>query len=254
MLSYSLSFIKPINSVIEPNNTYYIGTMGPGQAISVLTENKITTGGIYNEGGLYDYADVFQLPENWTYKPSPLFSNPLQVILTSPPYVKEGRYKIGIVLVDDGFREKLENYTFYVLINITYDIFSVSLDSLHYSVGVKQPLYLNLHIKNKGDVGDIYIVEAISENNYIYKEYFIPARSTKDVTLDLRYLSRGKKHIVIHVWPKSSDMLTSEYLVDVDVKGSFKSDFSALTKGIIVIFPHEDIIYTFLSMFSGLVH
>ncbi len=254
-LSHPLSLISPLNEPIKNNSVYYVGHIGPGQAISFVMEREVKTGGKFGTGGYYDYAYAFSLPENWSSKPSPLYANPLQVIVKSPPDIEEGIYVVGIALVDEKNIEHLGTIKFYVKVNITYDIMDAFVDDVVKEVGENQPVRYEVVVSNKANVGDIFVVECSAGRNYVYKEFYVPPNSSIKTSIELSFLEEGAHEGIVRVFSKSSpNRIKKEIPIKVYVKNSLVSDLSSLEKGVLLFFSHEQLIYSTLNIFAYLFH
>lgn len=254
-LSFSLNLISPLNKPINNNSIYYVGQIGPGQAISFVMEREVKTGGKFGTGGYYDYAYAFSLPENWTSKPSPLYANPLQVIIKSPQDAKEGIYIVGIALVDEKNIEQLGILKFYAKLNVTYNVMDTSIDNIFKEVGEGQPVRYKIKLYNKADVGDIFVVESNIGQNYIYKEFYIPPKSFYTTSIELFFLNEGEYKGIIRIFSKSSPKnIKKEIPIKIRVKNSFISDLFSLEKGVLLFFSHEQLIYSSLNILGYLIH
>ncbi len=256
MLSFSLALnlISPLNEQIKNNSVYYVGHIGPGQAISFVMEREVKTGGKFGTGGYYDYAYAFSLPENWSSKPSPLYANPLQVIVKSPSDVREGIYVIGIALVDEKNVEGLGTIKFYAKVNVSYDVMNASVGNVVKEVGEGQPVRYKVVVTNKADVGDIFVVECSAGRNYVYKEFYIPPGSSHTTSIELSFLEEGEHKGIIRVFSKSSpERIKKEIPIKVYVRNSLVSDLFSLEKGVLLFFSHEQLIYSSLNLIAYLI-
>lgn len=251
-LSFSINILKPINDKIIDGKRYYLGKIGIGQAFEVVIEREETKGGIFGEGGYYDYAYAFQLPQGWNSIPSALYGNPLQVIIKSPENAEEGTYVIGIAVVDENNAEGLGTKRFFIEIEVVENIMDAQLLTKSQKGGISQPIQYSVSVTNKADIGDIFVVEGISHNNYFYREVYIPPHSTQEIIIEFSYPDEGTYEGEINVYMKESpNRIRKSFKVTSIVHSSLIHDFQSLPKGFPLFYVINLLSYYIISFISS---
>ncbi|MEM4295245.1 MAG: hypothetical protein QXI89_01445 [Candidatus Anstonellales archaeon] len=252
-ISFSITIVEPTKQ--EVDNSYYAGFVGPGQVLSIAIDKRVETGGRFGKGGYYDKAYALKLPDGWTSEQSKIFDNPLQVFITVPENAKEGNYSFLIQLEDLDNAELLGNKTINITVTITKDVMDMEIKKLNYIIAPKQPLRLSTIISNKGNAGDIFVIDIKTSREIKRKEVFIPANSISEVVNELSFPAKGKELIEVNVYSKHApSAISKSKRINVQIEGNFFEDLGAAGNGVLLLFipfqPVYDISYLIYSVFS----
>jgi hypothetical protein len=233
----AISILKPINAAIADGASYDFGTMGPGQAMSVLMERTETAGGKYGTGGYYDFANASQLPAGWSVTPSKLYENPLQVVIISGENASVGRYEIPITMYDENNGEGLGNRTFMASIYIDDNVLGLGRVSGTSNAGENQPVRFTMKLQNRGNAGDIFVIEGVSFGQKTVRELYVPPTSETLVPFEFIYQGSGQQTVNFTAYSKNSPMRVRQALsYPVTIRNTLQADLSSIGYGV-VIFP-----------------
>jgi len=233
----AISILKPLNAAIVDGGTYDFGTMGPGQAMSVLIERTETTGGKYGTGGYYDFANASQLPAGWSVAPSKLYDNPLQVVIISGENATVGSYTIPITVYDENNGEGLGNKTFMASIYIDDNVLGLEKASGTSYAGENQPVRFTMRLQNRGNAGDIFVIEGVSFKQRIVREIYAAPESETLVPFEFVYQGSGPQTVNFTAYSKNSPTRVRKALsYPVMIRNTLQADLGSMGYGV-VIFP-----------------
>ena len=121
-ISSAIFMLAPTEKEVRDGDLIDLGEIGPGQTITLYFAPDVTVGGIYREGGRYDFAQVTSITPGWEFENSKHLGFPLQVKITAAKDANEGEYRSNITISDEKFAEKLENVTIQTKVKITLGI------------------------------------------------------------------------------------------------------------------------------------
>ena len=233
----AINILKPINAALVDGASYDLGTMGPGQAMSVQIERAETTGGKYGTGGYYDFANASQLPPGWSVAPSKLYENPLQIVIISGANAREGSYTMPITLYDENNGEGLGNKTFLASIYIDNNVLGLTKASGTSYAGENQPVRFAMKLQNKGNAGDIFVIEGVSFNQKIVRELYVAPTSETLVPFEFVYQGSGQQTVNFTAYSKNSPTnLRKSLSYPVTIRNTLQADLKSIGYGV-VIFP-----------------
>ena len=235
--TFAIEIKAPFNQEIENGGTIDIGNIGPGQTVSIEINPKVSTNGIYGNGGLYDQALVSDLPFDWTAQDSKLYQTPLQVTITAAPDAPEGGYSAKVTVVDEKNGEQLGNVTFTVKVKITYDVMDFEVYPKEVLIGPDQPARFALTITNKGSTSDVFEVSAGGSKRWAFtKPVFVPAKSAKTIFYEIVSNEEDVFTPSISVTSRASALISDRQNVSIKVRSDLLGDFSATNNGVL-LFP-----------------
>ncbi|VVC04876.1 Uncharacterised protein [Candidatus Bilamarchaeum dharawalense] len=254
-LSFAINIVSPSAHAIKDGDIIDLGTIGPGQTVSILIDPKVNEGGIHGIGGLYDQAIAEDLPRGWTSTQSKLYQNPLQVTITADPNTAEGDYVTKVIVVDENDGEKLGNVTFYVKVRITWDVMDFEVTPSYIKVGPGQPARFAIKITNKGSTSDVFEVSSAGSKRWEFKKpIFVPAESSKTVYYEIVGTEEETYQTTIKVVSLASSNIADEQNVTLFIRSNLLGDFKATNNGVLVFPIFESLTYSlagFLSNFLG---
>ncbi len=259
-LNYSLDILYPMHHSISTNNNneIYIGEMGPGQTIGVDIDGKVSTGGIYGQGGSYDLAVVTNKPAGWSSENSKLYGRPLHITLTAPPNATEKTYKATVVLVNYRNAEKLKNITLTFIVKVDWNILNTTIYPKVQTVGINQPAKMAINVHNMGNAPDTFDIsignEALGDKAYKTTVY-IPPKKSKQILWERTWENPETYSFPVTIKSDSSPkLIKNTYNVKVDVvPRNLLSDYKATTRGIILFPIFENIIYGLSALIGSII-
>jgi len=252
-LSFSINVVSPKTADVKAGDIIDLGTIGPGQTVSILIDRKATEGGLYGKGGLYDLAIAEELPRGWTSVESKLYSDPLQVTITADPDAPEGNYTAAVTVIDENNGEKLGNITFMVKVRITYDIMDVDVFPTYRGVGPGQPARFTIKITNKGSTGDVFQVSTTGMQRWDFtKQFYVPAQSTKTYYYEIVGNEEENYQAVINIQSVASRNIAAERNVTLSIRSDLIGDLKATNNGVVVFPLFEAPIYAIAGLLSNL--
>jgi hypothetical protein len=251
-MASAILVVSPVEQEVGEQDIIDLGTIGPGQTISILIEPEVTTGGIYGEGGVYDMAVVSSVPEGWSGKDSKLYGHPLQVTVTAAPDAGEGQYSTKITVIDEFYGEKLDNITFNARVTITHDVVDIKIDPVYVRTGPGQPARFGITIINKGSTGDAFQIESVGAKRWEFKRaVFVPAASSKTIYYEITGEEEETYKTTINVTSLASPIIQEEREVTVDIHSSMFDDFKATNNGVLIFPIFEGLVYAFLGLIGN---
>ncbi len=252
-LCFSISLVEPAIRDVQGGDSIDVGTIGPGQTVSILIDPKVTSGGIHGEGGLYDMAVVEELPRGWSGENSKLYQNPLMVTITADPDAPEGNYTTRVTVIDEGNGEQLGNVTFYVKVRITWDVMDFSVNPTYRTVGPGQPARFAIKITNKGSTSDVFQVSALGAKRWEFvKPVFVPAQSSKTIYYEIVGTEEETYKTTVNVVSLASKNIADSENVTLFVRSDLLGDYKATNSGAIVFPIFEAPIYAMAGLLSNL--
>lgn len=251
-LSFSITLVSPVTAGVDEEDVIDLGTIGPGQTVSILVDPIVTTGGVHGIGGTYDQAVAEDLPPGWKSTDSKLYQNPLQVTITADPDAPEGDYTAKIKVIDEFNGEELGNVTFTVKIRVTWDVMDFDVSPGHRTVGPGQPAKFSITILNKASTSDVFEVSAEGPKKWEFrKQVFVSPKSTKTITYEIVGTEEEDYEATIKVVSLASSNIADEKNVTLSVQSNLFGDYSATNNGA-VIFPIFELpIYALAGLISN---
>lgn len=251
-LSHAIVIVSP-GTTISDGDTIDVGTVGPGQTVSILIDPKVTSGGLHGIGGMYDMAVVEDLPRGWAGQDSKLYQNPMMVTITADPAAPEGNYTYRVTVIDENNGEKLGNVTFNVRERITYDVMDFSVTPPYLSVGPGQPARFAITVVNKGSTSDVFEVSATGAKRWEFKKpVFVPAQSSKTIYYEIVGQEEEAYKAEIDVTSLASPMISGQQNVTLFIKSDLLGDYRATNNGVLVFPIFEAPIYSLAGLLSNL--
>ncbi len=250
---FAIKITEPFEREVESGDKLSLGTIGPGQTVSIEIEPKVTSGGIHNEGGIYDNAYASQIPQGWDTKPSKLYGNPLQVTISANPNAKEGDYSALIKIEDEQDGEKLGLITLNATVKITYDVMDFEVEPKKIEVGPGQPAKFKITLENKGSTGDVFEVSSQGPKRWEFrKQVYVPANSKVEVNYEIIGDEEEEFETKINVTSVASNLISDQKSVQIKIKSNLIGDMKATNQGAMIFPLFEGIIYTFAGLVSNL--
>ncbi len=249
----AVQIISPMEGNVENGDMIDLGTIGPGQTVSIEFNPLVKTGGIHGIGGQYDEAEAYDLPRGWTTKKSKLYGNPLQVTISADPDAPEGEYLVKLRVLDEFDGEELGNITLTGKIRITWDVMDFKVSPNFQRVGPDQPARFDVTIKNKGSTSDVFEINAPGPSRWTYtKQVFVPAMSSKTETIEIVGSEEEVYSTTVSVVSLASGNIHAEENVTLEIKPGLIGDYKATNNGLLVFPIFEAPIYSLAGLLSNL--
>jgi hypothetical protein len=251
-LSYAIDLVSPEVKNVRNGDVIDLGTIGPGQTVSILIDPKVTTGGIHGEGGLYDMAVAADVPRGWAGSDSKLYQTPLMVTITADPNAPEDNYTSSITVIDENNGEQLGNVTFLAKVRITWDVMDFDVSPPYKNVGPGQPARFAIRITNKGSTSDVFNVSATGTKRWDFvKPVFVPAQTTKTIYYEVVAEEEETYKTTIKVVSTASENIADEKNVTLFVRSDLLGDYKAANNGVLVFPIFEAPIYAITGLLSN---
>jgi hypothetical protein len=252
-LCFSITVLSPVDVGVGERDEIDLGTIGPGQTVSILIDPIVTTGGVNDIGGTYDMALAEGLPKGWKSTKAKLYQNPLQVTITADPEAESGNYTALIKVVDEYDGEELGNVTFNVKMEVTYDVMDFEVSPPHQVAGPGQPARFEITIMNKASTSDVYEVSAQGARRWEFtKPVFVPAKSSKSITYEIVGAEEEDYQATVKVRSLASSMICDEQNVTLSIQSNLFGDYKATNNGVIVFPIFELPVYALAGLISNL--
>ena len=252
-----LSILGPVSGTLHNGDGIYLGKVGPGESFYVSASATTTnaTGYVVNIG--WDQLEASSLPNGWYSQPSRLYENPMQIKVTVPPTAVNGTYNITLEAINVQNYSKLGNLTVTAYVNVTPNVFNVSVSPTVIQSGIGQPTNLKVVINNTG----------ISDDPFNINLYGLPAWNLSDQVVQL-HLSKssyvypvyvnepGQYNFNLTVDSSTSPSLRRSFPISLTADATLGNDYKAVGQGVIlspVIFDPSYELMLFLSYVYNLV-
>lgn len=252
-LSFSIDLVYPPMSGVNSGATIDLGSIGPGQTVSLLINRTVTEGGIYGIGGLYTNAYVTGIPAGWDSSGSKLYGNPLQVTITAAPDALQGNYTTLVTIVDNNSAEGLQNITLTALVHITYDTLDFNVSPSYITTGPGQPGKFQITVINKGSAADTFQISAEGSKRYSFtKQIYVPAMSSRTINYEVVGYESQTITPTISVMSMSSSMISAQKNVTLFVRSDLFGDYKATNNGALIFPIFEEPIFSLAGLISNL--
>lgn len=227
-----VSVVEPFNTTINASNsTVYLGKVGPGQTFYVTISAATTYNGVNYPIG-WDELLVSKLPSGWLAQNSSLYTTQISAKITVAPNAANGTYPITISAVNVGNYSKLGAIDFRAVVNVTPDVFKLSVHPTNISTGPGQPAEIFVSINNTG----------VSDSPFQITIHNLPAWNRTDTVIALHHTSQefvypvyvnepGSYRTTLYVSAFSSPLVYKQGNVTIVTKASVPNDYAALGQG-----------------------
>jgi len=249
----SISILAPYPMTISDYEEYNLGTIGPGQTISLSVEPKTTTGGIYGNGGRWDMLNITRPPLDWTTEPSKNMGDPLEVRLTAPKDAAPGDYTALVTITDENNAEHLGEMTFRAKVTVDPDVIDMDVTPTYTNIGANQPARFLITITNKGAASDVFEVSSAGIRDWDFKKtIYVGSKQTKQLSYEVAGAEEQTLHAQIKARSLSSDLIQKNQNVTIKVETDLISDYKASTRGLLVFPIIEQPVYSLMGLLSNL--
>ncbi len=224
----------PVNANLTNNGFVYLGKVGPGESFYVLASATTTnaSGAVVNIG--WDRLEAVNLPSGWSMQASPLYENPMK-LKVSVPYNISGTYNLTIRAVNVGNYSRLGNLTFTAQVDVTNNVFNVSVSPRNISAGVGQPVDINVKIVNTGIADEPFNISAQGLPAWNFSDDVIALHSRTSSFVYPVYVNEpGIYPFNLTITSATGHLVQNEYPISFSVVASLYNDYSAIGNGVVL--------------------
>ena len=261
-LSYSVcgiyaTALEPVKKTLYPGETIAVGKAGPGQTVYLVIDRASDGGNCPNnfcpDG--WDTVVATEIPEGWSVEPSPMQETPMKLKIKIAPDAADGEYNLTLSVVDEGNYNQLGNMTIYATVEVSRDVFDISVDPTRVETGVGQPAIYNIRISNTGAASDPFEVR-VKEGDIpawrFRKTALVNYGSERTIPYEVVLNEEGERIFTIEVTSPSSPQIHKEMDVVIDSRSNIISDWKATTHGVLIFPILEGPIYAVVGLLSKL--
>ena len=224
----------PVNANLTNNGFVYLGKVGPGESFYILASATTTnaSGAVVNIG--WDRLEAINLPSGWSMQASPLYENPMK-LKVSVPYNISGTYNLTIRAVNVGNYSRLGNLTFTSQVDVTNNVFNVSVSPRNISAGVGQPVDINVKIVNTGIADEPFNISAQGLPAWNFSDDVIALHSRTSSFVYPVYVNEpGIYPFNLTITSATGHLVQDEYPISFSVVASLYNDYSAIGNGVVL--------------------
>ncbi len=224
----------PVNANLTDNGFIYLGKVGPGESFYVLASATTTnaSGSVVNIG--WDRLEAVNLPNGWSMQASPLYENPMKLKI-SVPYNISGTYNLTIRAVNVGNYSRLGNLTFTAQVDVTNNVFNVSVSPRNISAGVGQPVDINVKVVNTGIADEPFNISAQGLPAWNFSDDVIALHSRTSSFVYPVYVNEpGVYPFNLTITSATGHLVQNEYPIKFSVVASLYNDYSAIGNGVVL--------------------
>jgi hypothetical protein len=251
----SLNVQGPVNGTLSNNGTVYLGDVGPGESFYVSASASTTnaSGSYVNIG--WDTFKAVGLPPGWSAQASPLYQNPMKLKITASPYAQDGVYRLSLRAVNLQNYSGLGNLTINAVVNVTPNVFRLSVNPGTVSTGVNQPTDLAITINNTGISDDPFLINIQGLPAWNQSEEVIALHSTSSVfSYPVYFGEPGQYTFNLTVTSETSPLVTKSYPITLNVQPSLLNDYYATGQGVVISPVTVEPAYGFMLLLSDVYH
>lgn len=230
-----LSIQGPASGTLYNNGTIYLGQIGPGESFYVLASATTTnaSGTTVNIG--WDQLEAVSLPNGWNAQSSPLYENPMKMKITTAPYTQNGTYTLVLRAVNVQNYSRLGNLTIYAKVNVTPNVFNLTVSPRSIHIGTGQPTNLYIGINNTGISDDPFYISAYGLPAWNVTDQVVALHSTKNTYIYPVYVNEPGTYIFnLTVSSSTSPLIHRSYPVKLVAQASLLNDYGAVGQGVVM--------------------
>ncbi len=232
-----VNITEPYNATILQNGSIYLGKVGPGETFYVTI-----SAGTKNQTGTYlplgwDELVASSLPSGWISQNSPLYTSSPSIKIAVAPNAPNGTYRFNVTAINIGNYSRIGTIRFTSYVNVTPDVFKLSVSPSQVTAGPGQPSDIYVTINNTG----------VSDSPFNITVKGLPAWNRSSTVIALHHTvgrfvypvyedEPGRYGIQLYVSSIASQLIHNESNITLVTKATVTSDYRALGQGAIA-FP-----------------
>ncbi len=254
-----LNVLGPSTAVLQNGQSIYLGKVGPGESfyVEASASTSNATGFVVNIG--WDKLAAVNLPPGWISQPSLLYENPMKIKVTVPATAQNGTYNLTLEAINVGNYSKLGNLTATAYVNVTPDVFNLSVAPASIQSGIDQPTNLYITINNTGISDDPFSISVYGLPAWSISEQVVALHSTQSTYVYPVYVNEsGNYNFNLTVSSATSPLIKRSYPVSLVARASLLNDYSAIGQGVIlspvVFYPSYELMLFLSYVYNTLFH
>lgn len=251
--AYDVMVYEPVAKAVGNGGTVELGTVGPGQSVSLVVEPNVREGGTHGVGGRWDQVVFTSLPDGWKGEPSLVYGNPMKAIVKVAPDAGDGEYRIGVKVIDEPPGEGLGDVEFDAVVRVSREVLKTEVWPTQASAGAGQPAGYYVKIKNEGVASDVFKISSEGVPLWHYeKTVFVPRNSERVIKYEIVGEEENEYSAKIIVESVSSARMREETAVSMSVNSNLFSDYLAAGHGLLIFPVIEQPVYGLLGFIANL--
>ncbi len=233
-----VSMIEPYNATLYNNGSILLGKVGPGEPfyVTILSSTKNNAGQLLDYG--WNQLVAYGTPSGWVVENSSMNVRQLTVAITPSPTAPNGTYSFYLKAINTGNYSKIGSVVFKAIVEVTPNVFNLTVYPTNISVGPGQPADVKVFINNTGVSDSPFVINAYGAPAWNKSEEVIAPHSTSKVfTYGIYENTPGAYHIRLVVSSVASPLVQKVVDIKMLVKASLANDLNAIGQGAI-IFPN----------------
>ncbi len=248
--------MEPFNSTLHDGGSVFLGKVGPGQtfaiAISATTSNA--TGAVFPRG--WNELNVTKKPQGWVVENSSLNNANETVKITTAPTAANGTYELNLTATNIGNYSRLGKLNFTAYINVTPNVFALSVTPTSISTGPGEPATITVSINNTGVSDSPFQIEAVGLPAWNLTETVIALHHTeRNFSYSIYENEPGNYSAVMQVTSTASPLVSAKSNIEIGIQASVLNDYAAIGEGAIafpIIYePAYAVMYLIGKLFGG---
>jgi hypothetical protein len=232
-----VNMTEPFTATIQQNSSIYLGKVGPGQTfyVTISSATVNSTGAPTSIG--WDELIATSLPTGWITANSPLYIAYPSIKITVAPNAANGTYAFNLTALNLGNYSGLGNTKIKAYVNVTPDVFQLSVSPSSLSEGPGVPADVYVTINNTG----------VSDSPFNITVHGLPAWNSSKTVIALHHTTDrftypvfenepGVYNMQLYVSSISSPLIYKQSNITLTTKATLGSDYAALGQGA-PIFP-----------------
>ena len=254
-----LNVLGPASAVLQNGQSIYLGKVGPGESFYVEASASTTnaSGFLINIG--WDRLASANLPAGWYSQPSLLYENPMKIKVTVPPTDLNGTYNFTLEAINVGNESKLGNLSVTAHVNVTPNVFNLSVAPVNIRSGIDQPTNLYITVNNTGISDDPFSINVYGLPAWNVSEQVVALHATQSTYVYPVYVNEsGNYQFNLTVSSTTSPLIKRSYPISLVASASLFNDYSAVGQGVIlspvVFYPSYELMLFLSYVYNTIFH
>ena len=249
-----VTVVEPYNTTVAGGGSVFLGKVGPGQAF-YITVSSVTA---YANGTKVAYGwnrlNIHGVPNGWIVQNSSLNNQLLAALVKTAPNTANGTYSFNVTAMNIGNYSRLGNATFTATVNVTTNVFKLSVSPTNISAGPDEPATVYVTINNTG----------VSDSPFVIDVQGLPGFSQQNLTrsvIALHHTSQtysypiyedepGTYSMRVNVSSAASPLIYKDSNVALMVGASVPNDYMAIGNGGLLFPPIYEPVYAIMHIIS----
>ncbi len=252
-----LNIQGPVQATMHNGDGIYLGKVGPGESFYVSASATTTNATGYQVNIGWDQLKAENLPQGWYSQPSLLYANPMQIKVTVPNTEVNGTYNFTLEAVNVQNYSRLGNISVMAYVNVTPDVFNVSVSPTDIQSGISQPTNLRIVINNTGISDDPFNINLIGLPAWNLSDQVVQLHLSKSDYVYPVYVNEpGEYNFNLTLSSTTSPVLKRSFPIHLVAAATLGNDYKAIGQGVIlspIIFDPSYELMLFLSYIYNLI-